>query len=566
MSNRFYLSISICLILLACGEDPAIKRGKELVRTGDTAAAIQQFESVIKQNPSDAEAYYQLGLAYEVLKNASQATDAFKNAQRFAPQRPEITLALGRLHWHGGNRDLAISQFQNLLNSSLNKEVRLQLAALTGDAYHVQRLRTEGSDDYEQTFTEKGNIMTFTAKYTDDYSPAISPDGKWLAFASNRLQNAELYLMDLQTRALRQLTHTDELDEYMPAFSPDGKSLAFVTERTRGGMMLPPVQASGSDPSSASIYLMDIDGRNQRPVIDIEGAHRAPVFSPDGQRIAFESRVPRTSTPLIRGDQGGLETQESETTPGAAGNNDTSAPLIRGDQGGLRTQGSETTPGAAGNNDTSAPLIRGDQGGLETQGNESAPGSVNNNDTSAPLIRGDQGGLETQESESRPGDTDNNDTLEIYIIQTDGTNKVQLTHNDVDDGHPTWAPDGKRIAFTAMVEDIYQIFVMSAAGGTAKQLTFSEASHYQPIFSPDGKRIIYISSAHNHYTLWMMNADGTNKTQLTSHVGAHFEPSLSGDGKTLVFSSDRSDHMRIYLMDLSQPVQSEELKTRLAGL
>ena len=462
MNFRFYLSVSVCLILFACGEDPAIKRGKDLLGTGDTPAAIQQFESVIKQNPSDAEAYYQLGLAYEVLRVTSEATEAFKNAQRLAPQRPEITFALGRLHWRDGNRDLAIPEFQNLLNSSPNKEIRLQLAALTGDAYRVQRLRTEGSDDYEQTFTEKGNMMTFTAKYTDDYSPAISPDGKWLAFASNRLQNAELYLMDINTRTLRQLTHTDELDEYMPVFSPDGKSLAFVTERTRGGMMLPPVQASGSDPSSAAIYLMDIDGRNQRPLIDVEGAHRAPVFSPDGQRIAFESRAP------------------------------------------------------------------------------------------------------TQENGSTPGSVDNNDTLEIYIVQTDGTHKIRLTHNDVDDGHPTWAPDGKRIAFTSMVADVYQIFVVGAAGGPAKQLTFSEASHYQPTFSQNGKRIIYISSGHNQYTLWMMNADGKNKTQLTNHVGAHFEPSLSGDGKTLVFSSDRSDHMRIYRMDLAQPVQEDALKARLS--
>lgn len=466
MNVRFYLFAAIFLILcVACGEDTAIKRGKALLRTGDTPAAIQQFESALKQNRFDAEVYYQLGLAHEDLKDTDQATDAFKNAQRLAPERVEITLALGRLHWHNGNRELAIPQFQNLLNSSLKKETRLQLAALTGDAYRAQRIRTEGSDDYEQTFTEKGNIMTFTAKYTDDYSPAISPDGKWLAFASNRLQNAELYLMDLQTRALRQLTHTDELDEYMPAFSPDGKSLAFVTERTRGGMMLPPVQASGSDPSSASIYLMDIDGRNQRPLIDIDGAQRAPVFSPNGQSVAFESKAP------------------------------------------------------------------------------------------------------TEENESAPGDVDNNDTLEIYIIRTDGTNKTQLTHNDVDDGHPTWAPNGKRIAFTSMVDNIYQIFIIDVeTGSKPHQLTFTGASHYQPTFSPDGKRIIYVSNAHNHYTLWMMNVNGTNKTQLTNHVGAHFEPSLSGDGKTLVFSSDRSDHMRIYQMNLTQPVQEEELKARLAGL
>lgn len=463
MNNYFYLSISLFLILFACGEDATIKRGKALLETGDTTAAIQQFEAALQQNPSNAEAYYQLGLVYEGLGDATQSSNAFKSAAKLAPKRAEVALALGRVYWHNGDRSLALAQFQSLLSDSPKKEILLQLAGLTGDAYHVQRLRTEGSDDYEQTFTEKGNIMTFTAKYNDDYSPAISPDGKWVALASNRLQNAELYLIDLTDRSLRQLTHTDELDEYMPVFSPDGKSIAFATERTRGGMMLPPVQASGSDPSRASIYLMDIDGRNQRPLVDADGADRAPVFSPDGQKIAFESKAP------------------------------------------------------------------------------------------------------TQEATSMPGSTENNDTLEIYVIDIDGSNKTQLTHNDVDDGHPTWSPNGKQIAFSSMVENIYQIFIMDAAGGTAKQLTFSGTSHYHPTFSSDGKRIIYVSNAHNHYTLWVMNADGTNKTQLTNHIGAHFEPSLSRDGKQLVFSSDRSDHMRIYLMDLTQPVEKEALKARLAG-
>ncbi len=460
MRNYFYLFISILLILLACGGDPTIERGKAFLKTGDTPSAIQQFQAALKQNPSNAEAYYQLGLAYEGLGDATQAVNAFRDAAKLAPKRADITLALGRVHWHSGNRSLARPEFQKLLSDSPKKEILLQLAGLTGDAYHVQRIRTEGSDDYEQTFTEKGNMMTFTAKYTDDYSPAISPDGKWLAFASNRLQNAELYLMDLTTRTLQQLTHTDELDEYMPAFSPDGKSIAFVSERTRGGMMLPSVQASGSDPRTATIYLMDADGRNQRPLLDIEGAQRAPVFSPDGQQIAFESR-----------------------------------------------RGEVTSP------------------------------------------------------------AENNDTLEIYVIHIDGTNKKQLTHNDVDDGHPTWAPNGKQIAFTGMVDDIYQLFSVNAGGGVVQQLTFTNTgSHYHPTFSPDGKRILYVSNAHNHYTLWMMNTDGTNKTQLTNHIGAHFEPSLSKDGKTLVFSSDRSDHMRIYLMDLTKPVPIEVLKARLAGL
>ena len=473
----YVLLTSVFLSYLAgCGDHPTIKRGKQLAADGDTDAAIKAFEKGIDYDSARPEAFYQIGLIYlemvdknpsgtEHRKAAIDALDgALHMAPRRAPRRSEIRLALGKLCWLDNQRHRALGEFRDLLETSSSQDVISKLAGFLGDAYYVQRLRTEGSDDYEQTFTEKGNMMTFTAKYTDDYSPAISPDGKWLAFASNRLQNAELYLMDLTTRSLQQLTHTDELDEYMPAFSPDGQSIAFVSERTRGGMMLPPVQASGSDPSTATIYLMDVDGRNQRPLIDIDGAQRAPVFSPDGQKIAFESKAP------------------------------------------------------------------------------------------------------TQGTEGEPGSTENNATLEIYVIHSDGTNKKQLTHNDVDDGHPTWAPNGKQIAFTGMVDDIYQLFSVNAGGGTVKQLTFEDASHYHPTFSSDGKRILYVSNAHNRYTLWTMNADGTNKTQLTNHIGAHFEPSLSRDGKTLVFSSDRSDHMRIYLMDLTKPIEKEALKARLKDL
>ena len=481
LKSLYTLLIGISLCYLAgCGDHPTIKRGKQLAAAGDLDAAIEAFMKGIDYDSARPEAFYQIGLIYleRVDKNPSgtehrkAAIDALDNAldmaPRRAPRRSELRLALGKLCWLDNQRHRALGEFRDLLKTSSSQDVISKLAGFLGDAYHVQRIRTEGSDDYEQTFTEKGNMMTFTAKYTDDYSPAISPDGKWLAFASNRLQNAELYLMNLTTRTLQQLTHTDELDEYMPAFSPDGKSIAFVSERTRGGMMLPPVQASGSDPKRATIYLMDIDGRNQRPLLDIDGAQRAPVFSPDGQKIAFESKAP-------------------------------------------------------------------------TQGTESGPGS-----------------------------TENNATLEIYVIHTDGTNKKQLTHNDVDDGHPTWAPNGKQIAFTGMVDDIYQLFSVNTVGASSssrvKQLTFGDASHYHPTFSPDGKRILYVSNAHNRYTLWRMNTDGTNKTQLTNHIGAHFEPSLSRDGKKLVFSSDRSDHMRIYLMDLTKPVQKEELKSRLTDL
>ena len=106
MNIRFYLFIFIFLILSACGEDSTIKRGKALLETGDTTAAIQQFETALKQNPSNAEAYYQLGLVYEGLGDTAQSSNAFGRAAKLAPKRAEITLALGRVYWH--NNDLSL--------------------------------------------------------------------------------------------------------------------------------------------------------------------------------------------------------------------------------------------------------------------------------------------------------------------------------------------------------------------------------------------------------------------------------------------------------------------------
>ncbi|MFQ5846936.1 MAG: TolB family protein [Candidatus Methylomirabilales bacterium] len=75
-----------------------------------------------------------------------------------------------------------------------------------------------------------GEERRLTADPATDMDPAISPDGRRIAFVSDRRGKFEVYLMDLDGTNLNRLTETDTFD-IQPSFSPDGRWLAFE----RGG-------------------------------------------------------------------------------------------------------------------------------------------------------------------------------------------------------------------------------------------------------------------------------------------------------------------------------------------
>ena len=145
---------------------------------------------------------------------------------------------------------------------------------------------------------------------------------------------------------------------------------------------------------------------------------------------------------------------------------------------------------------------------------------------------------------------------EIYLMNSDGTNPINLTQSpERTDGVSSWSPDGGQIAFTSAElfnEDILassDIFAMDADGGNLINLTNHDALDQTPDWSPDGLRIAFSSNRDGNWEIYVMNADGTNPINLTNHPARDGRPDWSPDGNQIALSSDRDGNLDIYVMN-----------------
>jgi TolB protein len=131
---------------------------------------------------------------------------------------------------------------------------------------------------------------------------------------------------------------------------------------------------------------------------------------------------------------------------------------------------------------------------------------------------------------------DQNDKLQIFTINSDGTNRKQLTFEG-DNGRPDWSPDGRRITFNARRDGKFWVAVMDA-DGLNQQLLVEGAA---PDWAPDGKQIAFSRPDDKQIPqIWVINADGRNLKQITQSNTAKIGPSWSPDGKQMVFILPRN--------------------------
>ena len=142
-------------------------------------------------------------------------------------------------------------------------------------------------------------------------------------------------------------------------------------------------------------------------------------------------------------------------------------------------------------------------------------------------------------------------TVQLWVMDADGADPVQLTEGPGTKLHPAWSPDGRSLVFAeadrGLSDPNFDLYVVGADG--LERLTETPTREASPAWSPDGTTIAFSSNrGGGDHDIWAMEVDGGGLRRLTRASGLDLNPAWSPDGRFIAFTSLRDGNYEIYVM------------------
>jgi serine/threonine protein kinase len=444
----------------------------------------------------------------------------------------------------------------------------LVVAALAGAAltYALVAIGPARTSEEPAPFDRFVRLVASTAH---EFSPAISPDGKWVAYLSNARGPTDIWVKSIAGGDPVNLTAGIDLEVQTQdtigglEVSPDGTQLAFIaaptgTPAARFATYLMPMPLGGTPrrlmegqqgmrwspdgkritfikPGGSygdSLFVADSDGQNEREIVKHSGAYHIhqPRWSADGRAVYFNYGF----------HNGNNETTQIFKVSVEGGPPEPVVKTARRAVAALPSPDGRYLLFAANPDDVDANLWQRD---LSTGRDRRLTFGLGEYDT--PSISADGRRLVAAVSDVRQA------LVRVRVSFDKPPALERLSDGYEGDVHPCWSPDGTRIVFSSSRSGSRNIWWSREDLSHPVALTTWRAMDDGPVYSPDGSQVAFVSDQGGRRGIWVVSADGGTPRLIAASEVLLNALSWSRDGKRLVYSAPGGELPQIEVVEVS---------------